>query len=331
MADLDNIKTDAAIASILKKLKDASKDNKEKINTSDEHVKESNDVLEIKASEVPVETIIAETNDTQMNKFILPWFSESDKDKEFIHYAKNNNGKLEYEKIRYDASTSSLAALKLQKNYLCDIDYYKSEHYVLCVKQIDSDYHLSKSTVASNGIENIEVEETSFIDSDNIVTESISCENNLEKEATENAIDEVLVTPEYAHFVVFTDLGIADFIALKSEIEYPYTSDNLSLWFEEASNYIQIKQPRFNANLTTCNTIKDFKYDLITMHLPGVISLDSSDNEDSNYSLTLKVKDEYSFIPLSRLLGCLKYYSTSNLKSIDDFKHFVCKYFDVLK
>ena len=113
MADLDNIKTDAAIASILKKLKDASKDNKEKINTSDEHVKESNDVLEIKASEVPVETVITETNDTQMNKFILPWFSESDKDKEFIHYAKNNNGKLEYEKIRYDASTSSLASLSI--------------------------------------------------------------------------------------------------------------------------------------------------------------------------------------------------------------------------
>lgn len=335
MTDLDDIKTDAAIASILKKLKATGKNKKSVDNTLQvkDQTQEDHE-LEVIASDVIVNNTSDEFNNTQTkNKYILPWFSESNLDNEFIHYVKmSTSGRLDYDKVRHDASPSELAALKLQKNYLCDIDYYKSEHYVLCVKQIDSDYNLSRSDVAQSGVSDIEVEETKFIDNENIITESIAnCETNIEKESTENAVSEVLIMPEYTHFVVFTDLGIVDFIALKNDVEYPYTADNLSLWFEEVSNYTQIKQPRFNANTDICKNIKDFKYDLITMHIPGIISLDSSDNDDSNYSLTLKVKDEFSFIPLSRLLGCLKYYSTSSIKSIDDFRHFVCKYFDIIK
>lgn len=334
MADLDNIKTDAAIASILKKLKNTGKSNKNKDTTPVENQTQEEHELEVDASDIVINNTSDEFNHTQkVNKYILPWFSEKDLDNEFIHYVKlASNGRLDYDKVRHDVSPSEMAALKLQKNYLCDIDYYKSEHYILCVKQIDSDYNLSRSDVASSGVSDIEVEETKFIDNENIVTESVTnCETNLEKESTEDALSEALIIPEYTHFVVFTDLGVVDFIALKNDVEYPYTTDNLSLWFEEVSNYTPIKQPRFNANTDSCKSIKDFKYDLITMHIPGIISLDSSDNEDSNYSLILKIKDEFSFIPLSRLLSCLKYYSTSNLKSIDDFRHFVCKYFDIIK
>lgn len=334
MADLDNIKTDAAIASILKKLKNTGKSNKNKDTVPVESQTQEEHELVVDTSDIIVNNTSDEFSHTQkVNKYILPWFSEKDLDSEFIHYVKlANNSRLDYDKVRYDVSPSEMAALKLQKNYLCDIDYYKSEHYILCVKQIDSDYNLSRSDVASSGVSDIEVEETKFIDNENIVTESITnCESNLEKESTEDALSEALIIPEYTHFVVFTDLGVVDFIALKNDVEYPYTTDNLSLWFEEVSNYIPIKQPRFNVNTDSCKSIKDFKYDLITMHIPGIISLDSSDNEDSNYSLTLKIKDEFSFIPLSRLLSCLKYYSTSSLKSIDDFRHFVCKYFDLIK
>lgn len=334
MADLDNIKTDAAIASILKKLKNAGKASKDKDITPVEKPTQEEHELEVDTSDIIINNTSDEFNHTQkVSKYILPWFSEKDLDSEFIHYVKlTNNGRLDYDKVRHDVSPSEMAALKLQKNYLCDIDYYKSEHYILCVKQIDSDYNLSRSDVASSGVSDIEVEETKFIDNENIVTESITnCETNLEKESTEDVLSETLIIPEYTHFVVFTDLGVVDFVALKNDVEYPYTTDNLSLWFEEVSNYTPIKQPRFNANTDNCKSIKDFKYDLITMHIPGIISLDSSDNEDSNYNLTLKIKDEFSFMPLSRLLSCLKYYSTSSLKSIDDFRHFVCKYFDIIK
>lgn len=334
MSEFSNIKTDAQIAHILKKLKEFSSTDKPK---KSEPVKESDsDEVEVEVSKVPVESLDSvtksQTDDTP--KYILPWFSPGDKDSEFIHYVKlDTNGNLAYDKVRYDASTSSLAALKLQKNYLCEIDYYKSKHYVLSVKLIDSDYNVSRSDVAASGNEDIEVDETTFIDGNEAtVTESYSpCDNCLTKEATEDAISKVMDLPEYKHFVVFTDLGVVDFIASNNDIEYPYTTDNLSKWFEETSNHIQIKQPRYVENEDLDSSIKDFKYDLITMHVPGIISLDSSDNDKSDYNLTLKIKDEYSFIPLSRILGCLKYYSTSNLKSIDDFRRFVCKYFDVIK
>lgn len=331
MSEIDNIKTDAGIALILKRLKKAGN----KDTPSTEPVKES-DSFDTDISQPSAETAnsLVAANTCNKHMFILPWFSPDDKDSEFIHYVKlDTNGCLAYDKVRYDVSPSELAALKLQKNYLCDIDYYKSKHFVLAVKQIDSDYNISKSDVALLDKDSIEVEEISFVDgNESTVTESYSpCDACLTKTATEDALSQVMQLPTYKHFVVFTDLGIVEFIAADCDIEYPYTTENLSRWLEETSNCVQLKQPKYTSNEDVDSSIRDFKYDLITMHIPGIISLDSSDNENSDYSLTLKVKDEYSFIPLSRILGCFKYYATSSLKSIDDFRRFVCRYFDIIK
>ena len=66
------------------------------------------------------------------------------------------------------------------------------------------------------------------------------------------------------------------------------------------------------------------------MHMPGVITLDSVDNEDPGYQVHIRLKDEYSFIPLNKLLKCIRYYASHDEKSFDEFRRFINQYFDVV-
>jgi hypothetical protein len=111
-------------------------------------------------------------------------------------------------------------------------------------------------------------------------------------------------------------------------------SNNLDKWFETVSNTIVVENPNFESTKQTklsdeANSIEDYKYNIITMTRPGIFILDSADNSDTEYQLTIKLKDEYSFIPIEKVLICLKKYSTSKTKSIDDFKRFINTYFDI--
>jgi hypothetical protein len=155
----------------------------------------------------------------------------------------------------------------------------------------------------------------------------------LNKVPTESVSDIVVNVDKYYHYVVYTDLGTVDFLVRQDDLSFPFGESNLSKWFEETSNYVQIKRAKYEVNprllSDEANAVKDFKYDIITMHRPGVITLDSVDNQDANYKVTIKLKDEFSFIPINRILGCLKYYASHNTKSIDDFRRMLNKYFDV--
>lgn len=327
---MDNIKTDAQIADILKKLKDA----KQK---DDLAVKEDKDESEVPSSDnqeqediVAKDEVVAEFEFN--NEDILPWFTASDRDTNHIHYIKfDDAGNLAYGNIKATTSTSAIAALKLTKDYACDVDYFKNKHFILYIKQLDSDYASSRSFVAD--CNNIEVEETKIVD-DNSVTESYSSEE-LVKTSTEDITREVANCDTYYHYVVFTDLGIADFIARQSDVSYPYGDIDYNKWFEETSNYVPIINARYDSNSNYCSrdkmsNVNSYKYDIITMHRPGVITLDSADNSDASSQIHIKLKDEFSFLPLNRILKCLKYYALTENRSLNDFKAFICKYFDII-
>ena len=151
MADIDNIsnkiQTDARIASILQKLREAdekdksSNKNNDKETASDtvgskEDTKKS--VQEPRVQELAnSDKIVNQMKDLVDNKIhddmisnnfvdelILPWFTQEDRDTEYLHYMHlENNGSTAYTRTKLNKSINDIASLKLKKDYLCDIDY----------------------------------------------------------------------------------------------------------------------------------------------------------------------------------------------------------------
>lgn len=354
MAGIDDIKTDEGIANILKKLKDA-KVNAPSPQKEIDSVKADNSStiksFGIQAKDIPVnvvkkpvpKVVMDRKQDPQVNdsiedhKFvedsILPWFSKADKDLYLLHYITiNDSGALEYCSVKTDSPAETVAALKIKPNYLCDIDYYKSRHYVLYVKQLESDYSYHRLYTPES--KNIVVDDTQIVSDDVTTNESANTNLELTKIDSDDLTAAVSDSGKYNHYVVFTDLGVADFIARQDEVVCPCCSPDLSKWFEEVSNHIQLKRTNYLANPRTlspeASDIRDFKYDIVTMHTPGVITLDSVDNQDPDYQVHIRLKDEFDFLPFNRVLGCLKFYSSSDKKSTDDFRRFINKYFDVI-
>lgn len=354
MDNIDDLKTDANIAAILKKLKDTSKDSKKDNSNSKTEDAAPTAVaksLEVPAKEIPVENVtnseVSQENNTSVNNSteecsfaeddILPWFSKADKDINLLHYIiMNDSGNLEYCSIKTDRPAESIASLKIKPEYLCDVDYYKSKHYVLYVKQLESDYSYSRLyTPESKQVsDNITVDDTQIVSDDVATNESATTNPVLVKTTSDDLTATVACSDKYNHYVVFTDLGIADFIAKADEVTCPCCSPDLNMWFEQVSNHIKLKNPNYDANKRVisdaASSVRDFKYDIVTMHRPGVITLDSVDNNDSDYRVCIKLKDEYSFLPMNRILGCLKNFATNNNKGTDDFRRFINRYFDII-
>lgn len=342
MSDIDNElpQQDAGIAMILQRLKDAKLHAQEKDESpnADEESAEANTQQSLVASEQESQVeslpsyVIDRKDDQQVpehiaeedlsEESILPWFLKSDKDLKMLHYITfDDSGNLVYNSIKTDRPANDLASLKLRDNYACDIDYYKSRHFVLCVKQFESDYSYSRSFAKLD-----ECKQT--------ISEADDSKPVLTRVPTEDVSTIVANADKYSHYAVFTDLGVADFIARQDDITYPYGESNLSKWFEEVSNYIVLKNTEYKQNTRDISdeaeSIREFKYDIITMHMPGVITLDSVDNEDPSYQVHIKLKDEYSFISLNKLLKCLRYYASHDEKSFDEFRRFINQYFDVI-
>ena len=342
MDDIENglPQQDAGIAMILQRLKDAKSPAQEKGESpkTEEESPETNPQpsLMVSAPEIPVASlpsqVIDRKEDPQVPEQIaekdlseeplLPWFLRSDKDLKMLHYITfDDSGNLVYNSIKTDSPANDLASLKLRDNYACDIDYYKSRHFVLCVKQFESDYSYSRSFAKLD-----EGKQT--------ISEADDSKPVLAKVPTEDVSLLVANADKYWHYAVFTDLGVADFIVRQDDIAYPYSETNLSKWFEEISNYTVLKNTEYKPNTRDisdeANSIREFKYDIITMHIPGVITLDAIDTEDPYYQVHIRLKDEYSFLPLNRLLKCLRYYASHDEKSFDEFKRFINQYFDVV-
>lgn len=261
---------------------------------------------------------------------ILPWLSYSDRDTDNIHYI---NSKFEQVSTKANKTPNDIAALKMSRDFLCECDYFKSKHYVLHVRQLDSDYSYSRSFIAAN-----ESAKNSIVVEDTQIVDNIENQLTLEKVPTENLTSNVVDSYKYFHFIVFTDLGIADFVAKSDDVSYPYSYQNskeLDDWFESVSNTAILNNARFDSNKQyelpdTINSIIDYDYNLISMRRPGVFTLDSDSNQDSSYKVTIKLKDEFSFITTNSIISCLKRYSTSSKKSIDDLKRFLNRYFEVM-
>ena len=344
MDNIESLPQDAGIAMILQKLKDTSSlevadevesvdntadlldeivdDVSNSTDTTEEQPSEDNDSVTTQlepADEESIQSLDQNIIDESPNES-LPWFLNSDKDQKMLHYVTFDDfGNLVYNSVDVNCSPNELAAIKLKHNYACDIDYYKSRHFVLCVNQFDSDYSYSRSF-------------TELDEDKHDASESHDSEMDLVKTPTEDVSLLVGNSDKYLHYVIFTDLGVADFVVRQNDIAYPFGESNLSKWFEEISNHIALKNAKYTPNernlSNEANSIRDFKYDIITMHTPGVITLDSVDNDDQNYKIHIKLKDKYNFIPLNRILKCLRYYATHKEKSLDDFKLFINQYFD---
>lgn len=363
MADIDNIsnkiQTDARIASILQKLRDADEKDKSSKKKNDKetdtgNVESKEDDTEKSVQEPRVQELANSdkivhhmkdlvdqkihddlTSNNFVDNIILPWFTPEDRDTEYSHYISlGSNGTTTYNKVKLNKQL--IASLKLKKDYLCDIDYYKSNHYVLFVERVMSDYGNNKSLVSSSyetelTVDDIEINATEIIDSD----DSISATTSIEPQKVNEYSQTVMKHSQYVRYIAFTDYGIADFIVRSTDsFAQTYNSD-LNKWFEEISNYSPLKNTAFTPTCTldmqsAINSVRDYKYDMITMHRPDIITLDSIDNGDSNYQVNLKLKDEFSFLPIDRILSCLKQYATNDNKSIDDLKCFINYYFDVI-
>lgn len=339
MDSIDNLKTDANIANILQKLKNTKAPDKPV--PKDINKEQNRQSLMIPVSDIPVAVQTShrkqepEENSADVLKqklkdnsfvdsLILPWLDERDKDTRLLHYAvfndsgnaNDDSGYLTNTAIKTDNPAKDLASIKLKQNYACDIDYYKSKHFVLCVKQFESSYPYGRSYSKLQENMNDKLSTPEIV---NVPTEDIALQ--------------ISSNDKYNHFVVFTDLGVADFLARQDDLPYPFGEDSLSKWFEETSNFVPLKLPNYQPNPMVVsddvNSIREFKYNIVTMHQPGVITLDAVDN-DSNYQLHLKLKDEYNFIPIGKVLKCIKHYATLNTKSFSDFKRFINKYFDIV-
>jgi hypothetical protein len=252
---------------------------------------------------------------------ILPWFSYSDLDKTNFYYVKTN-GELCVTKT----NSASIETIKSSKDYLCSVDYFKSQHYVLHVRQLESDYSYSR-VYTNESLEN-----------DIIIEEVINVEDSqptLIKASTEEIISNVSDSYKYYHFVVFTDLGIADFIAKSDDVSYPYHEDNLSKWFENVSNTAILKCANFDYNKhynlqDSLDKLQPYNYDLISAVRPGIFVVNSSENTDSVYKVIIKLKNEFSFLSTTEVLKCFKFYANSNKKSFGEFKQFLNMYFEVI-
>lgn len=335
MDNIEDLKTDASIAYILQKLKETKPVKKPEAETDKTDKSDKENSLIVPVTDIPVnsfskkefpvkEVQLEKEPETHENSFadnnILPWFSKSDKDLKLIHYLSlNDSGYLVHNSIKVSSPANDIASLKLKNNYVCDVDYYKSRHYVLHVAHFESNFPYSKTFTPTD---------------ESLQTANESAENpELVKISQDDVCKEVAQNEKYFHYVIFTDLGIADFIVRQDYLPFPYGESDLNKWFEESSNYVSVEMPNFKANphivSDKVNSIRDIKHDIITMHRPGIITLDSVDNNDSSYSIHLKLKDEFNFIQLNRILGCLKYYSQNESKSLDSFKRFINKYFDI--
>lgn len=333
MDDIESLKQDANIASILQKLKDTKPAKKPVSDTEVSKPKETQSLAvpvtdipvnsfqkkEFPVKEVPLEKEAEHKYSSFADDKILPWFSKSDLDLRLIHYLSlDDSGNLVRNSIKVSSPANDIAALKMKSNYVCDIDYYKSKHYVLHIAHFESNLPYSKAYTPVD-------ESYSTNESDE--------HPELERISQDDIQHQVESNEKYFHYVVYTDLGVADFIVRQDDLPFPYGESNLNKWFEDTSNYIQLKNPNYVANsrLVSDNVvaIRDVKHDIITMHRPGVITLDSVDNDDEEYQIHLTLKDEFNFIPLNRVLGCLKMYSQSETKSLDNFRRFINKYFDV--
>ena len=349
MADIGGIRIDEGLADILSKLRQSNSKNKEETERSaadqavnaNIHDNDTKSLVDRFSSQVkinPNNLIQSFTrqdySDLESAGFteesILPWLSYSDRDTENIHYI---NSKFDLVTTKSNKTPNDIAALKMSKDFLCECDYFKSRHYVLYVRQLNSDYSYSRSLVAAN-----ESVKNNLIVEDTLVIDEFDNQPTLKKVPTENITGSVVDSYQYFHFVVFTDLGIADFVANSDDISYPYSYQNnreLNEWFETISNTVIIKNARFDSNKQyelsdEVNNILDYKYNLISMRRPGVFTLDSDSNQDSSYNITIKLKDQFSFIPTNSIISCLKRYATSSTKSIDDFKQFLNRYFEVM-
>ena len=349
MAVVGGIRIDEGLADILSKLRQSNSSNK-KEDSASSAISKALDAGEVSSSSSAKSLVDRFSSQVKVNtnnliqtfsrqdykelessnfteEDILPWFSYSDRDNENIHYM---NSKFELKSTKAGKTPNDLAALKMSKEFLCECDYFKSRHHVLFVRQLDSDYSYNRSFIAANeSVKNdIVVEDTQIIE---------SAEPTLKRVATENISQEVVDSYKYFHFVVFTDLGIADFVAKSDDISYPYSysdESELDSWFEVSSNTVPMKLARFDSNKNydlsdTVNNIRDYKYNLISMRRPGVFTLDSDENNDSSYRLTIQIKEEFSFLPLKSVVSCLKKYSNGS-KSPDDFKSFLNRYFYVM-
>ena len=349
MANIGGVRIDEGLADILSKLRNSEADKKSK-SAQQEATTASADKASDSSAKSLVDRFSSQVNVNTSNlvqtfsrsdykelessgfteEDILPWLSYSDKDTENIHYI---NSKFELVSTKASDTPNDVAALKMSKDFLCECDYFKSRHYVLHVRQLDSDYSYSRSFIAANesARNNIVVEETRIIDESEL-------QPTLKKVATENITGDVVDSYKYFHFVVFTDLGIADFVAKSDDISYPYSyhsGKELDDWFESISNTVIMKSARFDSNKQyelsgELDNIRDYNYNMISMRRPSVFTLDSDSNQDSDYKVTIKLKDEFSFIPTNSIISCLKRYSTSSKKSIDDLKRFLNRYFEVL-
>jgi len=341
MAGIEDLKTDENIAKILRKLKGTSAPSSEAPNDAKATSDKSADADGYKSLEVPATDIkVNQVNNVVSykqpvkeapteespsihksfaDKSILPWFSKADRDLDKLHYIKmNESGYLEYCSIKEsDKSDENVATLQMSEDYLCDIDYYNSNHYVLYIKRLDSDYGYNRTYTTEALNDSASNPTLAKTDSDDIELA-------------------VMHSNKYSHYVVFTDLGVADFIVKDDDVSCLCDSSNdMNKWFEEVSNRVQLKLPNFNANNHIIRddvaNIQNFKYDIVTMHVPGVITIDSVDNNDPEYQVHIALKDEFGFLPLNRVLGCIKLYASSDKKGIDDFRRFINRYFDIVQ
>lgn len=371
MTDVAGIRIDEGLADILTRLKKANiEQRKEKEENEASQEKEddspkivnplegcSTQILSNKMSlDIKEDAIQEITKSNFQEADRLPWFDEADIDTSYIHYITiTDEGLMTYGKVKADKSAGDIAALKLKNDYVCDITYFKSPHYVLCVNQTESNYPNDRvftatnesllDAVADNEInkDDVTVEETilddvyddaeNFTNTDN-VSDLVEEPDSLEaqKEAPVNSIVADNPNNVYTHYTVYTDTGVIDFVARQSDVYYP--SGNLNGWLEETSNQVIIKKASFRSNKNdkqqdAVKQIKDYTYNLITMQRPGVFTLDSIDNEDPEYQIHIKLKDEYVFVPTTGVIGCLKHYANGH-KDVESLKCFLNMYFDVL-
>jgi hypothetical protein len=296
--DTSTLMQDATTANILQKLKEA-----------DTNSNSNNYVSDIQDS---VDTVVDIDDAKQSYTHVhVPWFNDSDLDTELIHYADfNDSGDLIYKVLKTKDHDYDLAKLRMQDNFAFDFDYYISKHNVLYVKQTDSNY---LRTFVKPSCEGITIEEPKL---------------ELDVDAIDNTNNEVLDSIRCTHYTVYTDLGVADFIVKTEDVQYPYTED-LNKWFANVSNHVSMIYANYTPNniASVDDSIRDFKYDIITLHSADVIALDSIDNADSNYKLYLTLKDKFKFIPLNRIIFSLKQYVKN--PSITQFKQFVSNYFNI--
>lgn len=335
----DDLPQDAGIAMILKKLKDIKPPKSHEDNKDDSKDSHDNDdsskqkSLMVQATDIPVtrlhrtvtlnkEDIKVKDADEAINieNALLPWFLESDKDTDKFHFATLDvSGNLVYNSAESSSNADYIASIKVKDDFACEIDYYKSRHYVLCVKQFESDYSCSNASLRFDEA-NSNISEVSYN----------TCNSN------DSHLNDTLLSvanrEKYWHYLVFTDLGIAEFDVRQDDISFPYGESNLSKWFEVVSNYSVLKNAKYTSNQEcVCNnSIKDLKYDIITMQTPGTIILDSIYNDDANYHVKIKLKDTCNFIPLEKIIKCIKYYATHKEKSFEDFNRFINSYFYII-